>query len=417
MSSTFDLDPLYDACVKYKDLCDYRNELWALHHISRPYLLHTFQDDGEIISGCLTTFILAARSERIIDDKRSMADFPLIVLHKKWTYDAYISVPISRYPQTVVVSLLLGLDWLVFSDLFGPDHTPEFLRQVKEIFFLIQNRILFFINSHTLDSDLLNMPEYREIVNTVLIEAVDTVEYDYASDEETFMLGRNLTRDEFSIKGAHVNTTFLYDMEAYLTHFQAQFAKLETKTIIPRVANHVSLSRLRKHLITKVAEVDHTHVVRQRMDWQHKLQIHEAQERVFRHHNGLSIRTVRPRQIIVNLNDDLITQGEVTSFADLTTRQTGDKKFASAMVRLATDAMLWVWSEQTSGVIQALYPKYIYRQSITNTWIAETPAGPVEVQSLAHGFIELRRTTEKIESIDLKEFDSHIAWDAQLSTQ
>jgi hypothetical protein len=149
------------------------------------------------------------------------------------------------------------------------------------------------------------------------------------------------------------------------------------------------LSAFRSALFKWISEIDENHLIKRRMNWQHSLEIHEAHDRIHRHHHGLSF-VPKPRQILVTKNDGLIDIGLVRSLQDITTRPIEN---LIPMIRLATDSMFAEWNAQNHKTLDKL-GTCIRRDRIRNTWVVEYQDRRFLVPSFTHGFFFLRKISE-----------------------
>jgi hypothetical protein len=393
ISDSFDLNPLFIACQTSKEIKKYRKELWSLHHVCRPIINEPIQVDGEIISGSLITFLLATLTVDILDDHRKFKDFPLITFHEKWNHPLDHDVPISRQSQQVIVDALFGLDWFLFCDVYNDDHTSEMIEQARELFKLLKSRICYFIHEYHLPNTVLNMEIYSNVEKKGLYSKPDTAQFDYDSDDEVFNKRSRIIKatDDLTDKDVEfsfVNTSFVYDMEVYISYFHEQFMLYDTTKINELNGTQPKLSTFRGKLFELVSSVNDKFLIQERTRWQQELEIHSGHIQVYKHHNGLTLKP-KPRQIIVTKNDILVTNSMLKSFADITTR---DTTFVKQKIRLSTDSMFWVWSLQNDKVVTHLLNKYIWRDRIRGYWIVKIHNQLFRVDSFTHGFFVLRNS-------------------------
>lgn len=414
MNEQYSLDPLYRACMQCDNLQSYRADLWALHHSCYDMLKPSMQLNGQIVSNSMLSFLLAVHTEPVVDDSRSMKDFPLLTIHQKWIHDTTLSIPISRLSQQVVVDLLFGLDWFLLCDVFSPPHTSDLIYQARELFQLIQNRIFFMIQCSSLSKDILDMPHYIHIEKQGLLKKLDTSQLDYASDEEAFHSKQVLMDHDVSgmdNQVAFVNAAFLYDMDTILTHFQQEWYKYDQYSLKPGPSPVPNLSKFRSHLFSWIASLSEKQVLKRRREWQEELQVHSGHKRI---HTRLYGCTSQPTasQVIALHNDSLIDLGKCTSLLDLTARHTGEH--AQTMMRLATDSIFYHWSQQHQNLGKALLGPWIWRDRIRAVWVASTGHGCcVTAPSYTHAFFILRESLGKdailMKDVDLSLYDSYYA--------
>lgn len=415
---TYDLEPIIKACMKLEDRSTVEVDLWVLHHLMRPHLLTPHIDDGDVLSGALSTFLLASSCNEFVDDPRCLSNFPLIKIHPKWIHELHLPVPITRLSQRACWDMLVGLDWFVMSDVFAPTgRNEEFIYQIKQLFMLIQTRLFYLVHGSSFDVSIIDMKTDRETEDIYLGEIVDTTEVDYSSDNDAVLIESVTDADatkSATITVANVGLRFIYNLESLVSHFHDALRQSDEHATCETLETPwFEIGAFRKHLEVMLQGIDEVWLMRGRMDWQHSLQVHSGQERVFRRDNGLSIRTVRPRQVIVNLNDAVITQGHLSKREELFARlssMTADEHRAS--VRMSTDAMFWSVSEQGKRMLRAFYPQRIWRDRVRNRWLVRIRDDRVVASvSMTHCFFLLRYEhlpETHIDGIDVSAYDNFI---------
>jgi len=399
----FDLKPLFDACVRNENLSRFNSDLWAFHHTCREVLQSPIQVEGEIVSGSVMTFLLATLSEPIIEnDLRSFEDFPLVVFHPKWTHSEVSQVPIIHQSQQVIIDALFGLDWLLFCDLFVDEtKTEDRLKQGKEMFKLLKNRICFMIHQESLSESILDVDDYSTKEKQNLYSRPDTSMYDYDSDDENFKKARLIApqqddKEDTVVNIAHVNVDFIYDMEIFISHFHTQFAEYDNLILSPIPFPLPSLSVFRKKLFEAIAVIQEPFLIKERILWQQTLETHKAHQEVYKHKYGITLKP-KPRQLIVTKNDDLVMKSMVRSLKDIITRDIKDER---VKIRLSTDSMFWVWSMQNGGELAKLKDKYIYRDRTRGKWITRFNGANYATPSFTHAFFALRKLSGPTATLD-----------------
>lgn len=414
---SYNLDPLIRAFLKLESTSGLEIDLWVMHHLMRPYFLNPHVDDGDVLAGSLSTFLLASSCIKFVDDPRNLGHFHHIKIHTKWIHDVHLPVPITRLTQRTCWDMLLGLDWFTMSDVFSPmSRSEEVVDQIKQLLKLLQMRLFYLIHGSSFDVSIIDMKDERDTEDYFLGETIDTTETDYSSDTEQHTQKKDTEKNEAeTITVANVGLRFLYNLEAIISNFHTElknsdeYAGCEIGEF-----SWFKIGMFRKYLETMLSNVDETWLMRSRMDWQHSLQVHIGQERMFRRINGIEIRSVRPRQVIVNLNDDLITQGHISRREELLSWKTGvSQDEHRATVRISTDAMFWAVSEQGSKVLRAFFPGKIWRDRVRNRWMVRISNDRVmTTPSLTHSFFALRYAyydSDHIDGVDVSAFNSFIS--------
>lgn len=415
----YNLEPLIKACLKLEDGLGLEIDLWAMHHLMRPYLLDPHVDDGDVLAGVLTTFLLASSRNEFVDDPRCLANFPLIKIHTKWIHDTHLPVPITRLTQRGCWDLLIGLDWFVMSDVFAsPNRGEDLIFEIKQLFALLQTRLFYLVHGNSFDLSIVDMKDDRDTEDMYLGESIDTTEVDYASDKEDGVVVVTAAEPAVSrgetITVANVGLRFLYNLESIVSHFHVALKRSDEHAACDIAdVSWLKIGAFRKYLESMLRGVDEAWLVRSRMDWQHALQVHSGQKRMFRRINGIGIRTVRPRQVIVNLNDGLITQGHISKNREMFARLPGmSKEEHQASVRISTDAMFWAVSEQTTKMLRSFFPRRIWRDRVRNRWMVRAGDDSVlSAPSMTHCFFVLRHANlqeSSIDGVDVSAYDAFV---------
>jgi hypothetical protein len=404
----FDLHPLFEVCCSTPDIVVYKHHIYALHHTCYEDFVGHRQICGQILSSSLLTFVLMAHTHVGLDDPRKVSDFPLLTIHKDWLHLG--DQPVSRMSQQTAVDALLGLEWLVFSELFGEPRTEAWIQQARALYGLLQNRIFVFVQSGGESLEVLDMEKYRTKHKRGLFAAVNTAEFDYASDDEQFKKKKLIapvdltTRD---LEYATVNTVFLFDMDAIITHFQYQWYLHDlTKPIIAPAGPQPNVSVFRGWLFSVITKLNATQVIKARRTWQETLQMAPPYERIYLRENGFGSK-VAARHVILLKNEKVAEMGVCVSVDDITTRTI---KKTEIMLRLATDSMFSFWAVQNDNVFAVLIPDTIYRDRIRDVWLVHIGGSLLPCSSFTHAFRVLRVSmgAEKVmKKVDISVYDKY----------
>lgn len=392
----FDIQPFFKRLISDPQIKEYRVEIKALHHTCWDAFKVPQRITGKTLSYSFFTFILCAYTEPVFDSPKRVSDFPFIKIQEKWIHDD--DNAISRMCLQSTVDLLFGLEWFTLSNVFQQPKNPETIKQAQEMFELLRSRICFFITSEKLSVEVLNMKDEYSIEKKVgIFKPEDTSHLDYDSDDEIFRKRSKLREADLSMYdltvGA-VNSDFCFDMDTVITFFEKKIQEYDLLSE-PIVLDQPALSTFRSTMFAEVERMDEDILLTARRNWLENIQVTESHLRIYQ--RKYNIGNVSKRQIVTNKNEALLDVGKCSSKKDLLTRTLGQN--SEIMLRITTDALFCLWSNQYVDGIASELQKMIVYDCIRNVWILTYKDKRYRVDSFTHGYRMVRIFEPEKESI------------------
>ena len=292
----------------------------------------------------------AFRAENNVDDPRRVVDFPKLKLRSFWLHP---DPPITRMSVRQLVDTVLGLEWLLLSDVYVmyEERTDEWFEQFEDALELARARAFYLINVETqrafLDDD--------GYVERAFDESAEAPEFDYDSDDEQRLNPRPKRDDalveEYLNPPYRVTDAFVIDMDvAFKSADDALFVarhRLLDSLITP--AQRPDLRSLRNVVFAEFKDVKERTAVTYRNEWVHRtLLLQPSYVASHVRKNPHDARPV-PRGVLVQKNTDLIA-GAPTSVKDIITPPPKtDGKRGVVEMRMNTDAALFYMSASVPG--------------------------------------------------------------------
>ena len=353
-------------------------------------------------------------------DTRGLEHFPLIEIQDVWKHHGKLG-PVRTMSLQLVVNLLDGVEWNMFSDLtFGSARrTPQWLRQAVELVGLLRKRVYYFIRCTSNDA-VLNVPMYvdksRIAAQSNLVETGD-----YDSDEEVSRAKKSkhiIVPSEMEAHDCVVNNSFIFDMDSMLGSIYSRLMLHETVTDL-RDPPNVCITAFRAWIMSEIKTINAKYAVSAREKWHLGLILTDTYYRVEARKSWLG--KPQPKQIVYKRNFNL----PATMPKHFCEIELPADKHHEEMMRLNTDAMLMHLSAQLN-VCQTVYlpdipdpPKtdecYIFRLPLTMHWVCHvTPHLRYKCSSLTHAFAVMRvamralNMPPMVRRVKLDQFDGHI---------
>jgi hypothetical protein len=318
------------------------------------------------------------------DDKRSLAEFPLVGLKECFIHEK--TLPILNYGQQALYDVLEGLQLHMLSDVYWKQRSPAWIHQCLQLLELIFIRCTAISNEPNASLALLNMKEYR------------------------VMYEMELTTN---VIAAYVNREFLFDMgEMIIMILETCYEEMPYWDENPlMIVEHEDVSALYKHIRKDCSKLRDEIVTRHRRVYYEHMMLTKSDERIFSRRDKFAYRT-KAREILVNKNDHVYDDKEhCASKVEVLAPRRIQHPRERIMEQISMDAM---FDYMISTFKWELPMKYVRTMALWRLKIEGDPALFFETRTEA--FTNLRRTSKTDAASKFTVFDPYILVTTQNQT-